>query len=124
MKPGLQVKTFFGMTVGSQIPAISLPPSICGCNFFALDDLGDHVSTCTTHSGAKKAHDWAVEQLADLFRTTHKVKFQQVAESRVERCGDIEFRGGATHMSVAEVALTLVFKGNFSTHLLLTEIDH
>ena len=86
MKPGLQVKTFFDMTVGSQIPVVSLPPSICGCKFFALDDLGDHVSTCTTHSGAKKAHDWAVEQLADLFRTTHKVKTQQAAKSRGQRC--------------------------------------
>ena len=43
------------------------------------DPLGDHVSTCTTHSGAKKTHDWACEQLADLFHTTHKVKTQQVA---------------------------------------------
>jgi hypothetical protein len=25
--------------------------------------------TCTAHTGAKKAHDWAVDQLADLFRT-------------------------------------------------------
>ncbi len=30
--------------------------------------------TCAAHSGAKKAHDWAVDQLADLFRTTHRVK--------------------------------------------------
>ncbi len=29
--------------------------------------LGDHLCTCTTHSGAKKAHDWMVDQLADLF---------------------------------------------------------
>ncbi len=34
--------------------------------------------TCTAHSGAKKAHDWAVDQLADLFRETHRVKTQQV----------------------------------------------
>ena len=46
-----------------------------------LDVFGDHVSTCTAHSGAKKAHDWAVEQLADLFRTTQGVKTQQVARS-------------------------------------------
>jgi hypothetical protein len=45
--------------------------------------LGDHVSTCTTQSGAKKAHDWAVEQLADLFRTTRRVKTQQVAGTGV-----------------------------------------
>ena len=57
------------------------------------DALGDHVSTCTAHSGAKKAHDWAVDQLADLFRTSHKLKTQQVARSRGQRCGDIELAG-------------------------------
>jgi hypothetical protein len=28
------------------------------------------------HYGVKKAHDWMVDQLADLFLTTHKVKTQ------------------------------------------------
>ena len=37
--------------------------------------------------------DWAVDQLADLFRTTHKVKTQQVAKSRGQHCGDIELKG-------------------------------
>ena len=46
------------------------PDSTCGCKKFQLDTLGDHVMTCTTHSGTKKTHYWAVEQLADLFRTT------------------------------------------------------
>jgi hypothetical protein len=45
---------------------------------------------CAAHSGAKKAHDWAADQIADLFRTAHKVKTQQVARSRGQRCGDIE----------------------------------
>jgi hypothetical protein len=49
--------------------------------------------TCTAHSGAKKAHDWAVNQLADLFRTTHKVKTRHVARSPGQQCGDIEFAG-------------------------------
>ncbi len=31
-----------------------------------------------------------VDQLADLFRTTNKVKTQQVTRSRGHRCGDIE----------------------------------
>jgi hypothetical protein len=70
-----------------------LPLSACGCKKFAIDALGDHVSTCTAHSGAKKAHDWAVDQIADLFRTTHKVKTQQVTRSRGQRCGDIELAG-------------------------------
>ena len=68
-----------------------LPPlSVCGYRKFAVDVLGDHVSTCTDHSGDKKAHDWTVEQLVDLFRTTHTVKTQQVAKSRGQRCGVIE----------------------------------
>jgi hypothetical protein len=58
-----------------------------------LTPLGDHLCTCTAHSDAKKAHDWAVDQLADLFRTTHKVKTQQMATSRGQRCGDIELAG-------------------------------
>ena len=67
--------------------------------------LGDHVSTCTAHSGAKKAHDWAVEQLADLFRTSHRVKTQQVAKSRGQRCGDIEL---AAYLSNAAGPVLLV----------------
>jgi hypothetical protein len=31
-----------------------------------------------------------VDQIADLFRTTHKVKTQQVIKSRGQHCGDIE----------------------------------
>ena len=34
-----------------------------------------------------------VDQLADLFRTTHKVKTQQVVKSRGHDCGDIELVG-------------------------------
>jgi hypothetical protein len=41
----------------------------------------------------KKAHDWAVDQIADLFRTTHKAKTQQVASSRGQQCGNIELAG-------------------------------
>jgi hypothetical protein len=57
------------------------------------DALGDHLCTCTTHSGVKKAHDWSVDQLADFFRTTTKVKTQQVVKSRGQLCGDIELAG-------------------------------
>jgi hypothetical protein len=34
-----------------------------------------------------------VDQLADLFRATHKVKTQQVIKSRGQHCGDIELAG-------------------------------
>ena len=49
--------------------------------------------TCTTHSDVMKVHDWVVDQITDLFRTTHKVKTQQVARNRSQRCGNIEFPG-------------------------------
>jgi hypothetical protein len=79
------------MTMGTQIPVIvEKPLAACGCRKFQLDAMGDHLCTCTTHSGAKKDHDWVIEQLADLFRTTHKVKTQHVAKSRGRHCGDIE----------------------------------
>ncbi len=34
-----------------------------------------------------------VDQLADLFRTTHKVKTQKVVKNRGQHCGDIELAG-------------------------------
>ena len=34
-----------------------------------------------------------VDQLADHFRTTHKVKTQQVVKNRGQHCGDIELAG-------------------------------
>jgi hypothetical protein len=34
-----------------------------------------------------------VDQIADFFRTTHKVKTQQVVKSRGHHCGDIELAG-------------------------------
>ncbi len=102
---------------------------------FQIDALGDHLGTCTAHSGAKKAHDWAVDQLADLFRTTYRVKTQQVVKSRGQHCGDIELAGylqnavgtykirclwcwtSASLMSVGQVALTLLLTG---TPIILT----
>ncbi len=68
--------------MGAQIPVIEEKPlATCGCRKFQLDPLGDHLNTCTDHSGAKKAHDWMVDQVADLFRTTHKVKTQHVVKT-------------------------------------------
>jgi hypothetical protein len=87
-------QTFFSTSMGAQIPVIAETPlAACGCRKFQIDPLGDHLSTCTTHSGAKKAHDWAVDQLTDLFHTTYKVKTQQVIKSRGQHCGDIELAG-------------------------------
>jgi hypothetical protein len=87
-------QTFFSASMGAQIPVIEEKPlATCGCWKFQLDPLGDHLNTCTVHSGAKKAHDWMVDQVADLFRTTHKVKTQQVVKIRGQNCGDIELAG-------------------------------
>ena len=69
---------------------MELSLSDCGYRKFTCDVLDDHVCTCTDHSGVKKAHDWTVEQLTDLFHTTHRVKTQWVTKTRTHRCGDIE----------------------------------
>ena len=34
-----------------------------------------------------------VDQITDIFHTTHKVKTQQVIKSRGQHCGDIELAG-------------------------------
>jgi hypothetical protein len=74
-----------------QIPVIAEKPlTVCGCRKFKIDSLDDHLCTCSSHSGPKGTHDWAVDQLADLFRATHKVKTQQVVKSRGRHCGDLE----------------------------------
>ena len=79
--------------------------------------------TCTTHSGVKKDHDWVVDQLADLFRTTHRVKTQQAVKSRGQHCGDIElmplaqsrwFWTSESPMTVLAVALTLLLMGDYT----------
>ena len=80
--------------MGAQIPLIAEKPlAVCGCRKFKIDALGDHLCTCTAHSGAKKVHDWSVGQLADLFRTTHTAKTQQLVRSRGQYCGDVELVG-------------------------------
>jgi len=80
--------------MGAQIPVIEEKPlAVGGCRKFKIDALGDHLCTCTAHSGVKKAHDWVVDQLVDLFRTTHRVKTQQVVKNRGQDCGDIELAG-------------------------------
>jgi hypothetical protein len=80
--------------MGDQIPVIPEKPlPVCGRRKFGIDALVDHLCTCTAHSGAKKAHDWAVDQFVDLFRTTDKVKTQQVVKNRGQDCGDIELAG-------------------------------
>ncbi len=72
--------------MGAQIPVIlEKTLVVCGSRKFQVDTQSDHLCTCTTHSGVKKVHDWEVDQLTDLFRTTHKVKTQQVVKNRGPR---------------------------------------
>jgi hypothetical protein len=41
--------------MGAQIPVMSENPlTVCGCRKFQVDTLGDHLCTCTVHSGVKK----------------------------------------------------------------------
>ncbi len=91
-KSGSEPKTFFFLCT-AQFAALRINIATCGCRKFQLDPLGDHLNTCTAHPGAKKAHDWMVDQVAYLFRTTHKIKTQQVVKNRGQDCGDIQLEG-------------------------------
>ena len=63
-------QTFFATSVGAQIPLLAEKPlSRCGCKKFQIDALGDHLCTCTAHSGVKKTHDWETDQNTVLFCT-------------------------------------------------------
>jgi hypothetical protein len=96
MNPGPLVsdRRFSPRLWGTQIPVIPEKPlPVCGYRKFKVDVLGDHLCTCTTHSGAKKTHDWTVDQLPDFFHTTTKVKTQQVVKSRGHHSGDIDLTG-------------------------------
>jgi len=72
------------------------PLAKCGCKKFCMDFHGDHTSTCNSHSGATKAHDWMVSVLGPLFRTAgHVVRTQhRVTASARQRRGDVEIRRG------------------------------
>jgi hypothetical protein len=51
-------QTFFSASIGALIPVIAEKPlTTCGCRKFQLDPLGDHLNTCTSHSGTQKVHD-------------------------------------------------------------------
>ncbi len=83
-------QTFFATFVGSHIPLLpEIPLSTCGFRKFQIDSFGDHLCSCTSHSGVKKTHDWVTDQISDLFRTTNKVtvKTKQVTKNRGKWCG-------------------------------------
>jgi hypothetical protein len=94
-------ETFISTTLGLEVPTLAALPRLhssplakCGCKKFCMDFHGDHTSTCTSHSGATKAHDWMVSVLGPLFRTAgHLVRTQHgVTASAGQRRGDVEVR--------------------------------
>jgi hypothetical protein len=94
-------ETFTSTTLGLEVPTLASLPRLhssplakCGCKKFCMDFHGDHTSTCTSHSGATKAHDWMVSVLGPLFRTAgHLVRTQHgVTASAGQRRGDVEVR--------------------------------
>jgi hypothetical protein len=108
-------ETFVCTTLGLEVPVLaSLPrrnqrsPALCGCKKHGMDLYGDHTSTCTAHSGATKAHDWAVGVLGPLFRTAgHVVRTQHgVTASAGQRRGDVEVR---SYLRDAAGSRSLVF---------------
>jgi hypothetical protein len=82
-----------------------MPLSACGCKKFQIDSFVDHLCTCTSHSGDRKTHDCSTDQIADPFCRTNKVRTQQVARSRGQRCGDIEL---AAYLANAAGLVSLV----------------
>jgi hypothetical protein len=106
-------KTFFVMTMDTQIPVITEKSlTACGCRKFQLDVMGVHLCTCTTPSGVKKAHDWSVEQQSDLFRTTQKTNTQHVTKRRGRHCGDIVL---VSYLANTEDPVPLVLSLNETT---------
>ena len=48
-------QTFLSTSMGAHIPVIAEKPlAACGCRKFQIDPLGDHLNTCTSHSGVQK----------------------------------------------------------------------
>ena len=75
------------MTMGSQIPVIAEKPlTDCGSRKFQLDTMGDHLCTCTTHSGVKKDHNWVVEELFIIKSIKRDIDAKLMNESVLVYC--------------------------------------
>ncbi len=85
----LEIRSFEG---GPGVDSCTCTATLLYTSYLWLS-LYRFIINCTAHSGAKKAHDWAVGQLPDLFRTTHTTKTQQVVRIRGQHCGDVELVG-------------------------------
>ena len=84
------------------------------------------------HSGVKKAHDWEVDQLADLSHTTHTMTTQHVTQNRGRHCRDVDLTDylanvtgpvslvlhlliDSSSTTVSEVVLTLILMDTYIT---------
>ena len=106
-----QWSTFFCLTLGLPMPWIS-PGTRCACQKFDHDQFANHALTCNTHGGAAKSHDWAVAQVAALFRSLgNTVRTQMrvtgVGPNRKQR-GDIELEAYLPHPLVDKGKRNLV----------------
>ena len=111
-----QWSTFFCLTLGLPMPWIS-PGTRCACQKFFHDQYADHALTCNTHGGAAKSHDWAVAQVAALFRSLgNNVRTQMrvtgVGPNRKQR-GDIELEAYLPHPLVDKGKRNLVMDLTF-----------
>jgi hypothetical protein len=83
---------------------VELPLSVYGWRKFQIDTIGvlfgDHLSTCTTHSGVKKTSNWLVTS--------------RMWGVRCLWCGTY-----ALFMSVLEVPLTLILVDTYITVILI-----
>ena len=79
-------ETFVCTTLGLEVPVLASLPSATNARppcaaarstKHGMDLFGDHTLTCTAHSGATKAHDWAVEVLGPLLRSPGHVARSQ-----------------------------------------------
>ncbi len=72
-------QTFFSTSMGSQIPAITEKPfTTWDCRKFQLDPqatpLGDHLNTCTAHSGDKEHTTGWLTKLLNFFVQRSRLK--------------------------------------------------
>jgi hypothetical protein len=67
--------TFFSTSMDAQIPVIEEKPLVvCGFRKFQVDALGDHLCTCTVHSGVKKVTTGRLINFLTLFAQRTKLK--------------------------------------------------
>ena len=62
----------------------------CDCKKHCMDFHCDHTSTCTSHSGVTKLHDWMVGVLGQLFRTARHTVSTKKTEAQDNVAAELE----------------------------------